>query len=168
MSDFSQPGTQALNSRVLRDQGPAIELFEWRFGHAPPDEPHHVGTFLVDADGTERLVCYVHFRPRGEILLGGGACVDSRLMRTLMPAQRQAIRQQGGLYRICLEWALQHFAGSYKAVFGYCGDGLAERVDRAAGFADTGHEHLLVYWLDNCDHAERTHLIAQAHAAGPF
>ncbi len=119
-------------------------------------------------DSLSQPVCYIHFRPQGDLLLGGGACVDPRAMRRMPGAVRASIRARGGLYQLSLAWSLQHFAGRYKAVFGYCGDVLAERVDRAVGFVDTGHEHLLVYWLDDCDASERARLIAQAHTVGPF
>lgn len=151
------------------DDGRAIAggLFRSRFHHDPPDEPHHVVTCLAQGSQS-RPVCYIHFRPQGDLLLGGGACVDLRVMRRMPSAMRSSIRARGGLYQLSLAWSLEHFAGRYKAVFGYCGDALAERVDRAVGFVDTGHTHLLVYWLHHCDVAERARLIAKAHAVGPF
>lgn len=94
--------------------------------------------------------------------------MDKRAMRTMVPALREAIRAGGGLYRMTLEWAVRHFAPSYKAIFGYCGDALAERVDLSAGFRRTHHAHLLVYWTRELANNERERLIAQAHAFGAF
>ncbi len=143
-------------------------LFRRRYGVPAPDFPHHVAAWHVTGSGKQHLACYIHFTPQGELLLGGGAVTDPRVMRRMPAALRQRVRAEGGLYLMALEWALQYFRPRFKAVFGYCGDVLAERVDRAAGFGDTGHEHLLVYWLHDCDPATRQRLIAQAHAVGPF
>ncbi|MGA7297666.1 MAG: hypothetical protein WBW92_09170 [Rhodanobacteraceae bacterium] len=147
----------------------ARELFRRRYGSPAPDFPYHVVTWLLNAeDDTGVPACYIHFTAHGDALLGGGACVDPRAMRRMPSGLRQSIKAQGGLYQLSLAWSLQHFSGRFKAVFGYCGDALAERVDRAVGFVDTGHKHLLVYWLDSCDPATRARLIAEAHAVGPF
>lgn len=143
-------------------------LFERRYGVAAPDFPHHVAAWHVDSANERRLACYIHFTGQNGLLLGGGACVDRRVMRRMPSGMRASIRARGGLYQLSLAWSLEHFAERYKAVFGYCGDALAERVDRAVGFVDTGHTHLLVYWLHHCDAPERARLIAKAHAVGPF
>lgn len=148
---------------------PAMDaLFRHRYGVPGPDFPIHVAAWHAPTDGQPELACYIHFTEQGDLLLGGGACVDPRVMRRMPASLRQSIRAAGGLYQLSLCWSLQQFRGRCKAVFGYCGDPLAERVDRAAGFVDTGHDHLLVYWLDNCDKSEQERLIAEAHAVGPF
>lgn len=145
----------------------ARELFRRHFGDEPPAFPHHVLAFHHDGH-RETPVCYVHFTPVGDVLLGGGACVDRRAMRTMAPRLRETIRAGGGLYRITLDWAVRHFAPRYKAIFGYCGDALAQRVDLAAGFRPTGHAHLLVHWTRELAEPERARLVAKAHAIGPF
>lgn len=142
-------------------------LFRMRYGTSVPDFPHHVVAWLDAGQGRQPL-CYIHFSAQGEALLGGGACVDQRLLRKLPMQLRRDIRAAGGVYHATLAWAIRHFASRYSAVFGFCGDVLAERVDRAVGFVDTGHEHLLVYWLAALDARERKRLIAAAHAVGPF
>ncbi|NCT66073.1 MAG: hypothetical protein GXC76_00360 [Rhodanobacteraceae bacterium] len=146
----------------------ARALFRRRFGGDPPDFPHHVLAVHRTAAGGEVPLCYVHFTALGELLLGGGACVDNRAMRALPPAARAAIHAGGGLYRMTLAWAVRHFAPRYAAVFGYCGDALAERIDLAVGFERTAHQHLLVYWTRELPSGARDALIAQAHAVGPF
>ncbi len=159
----------ALQIRECDDGATRAEsLFRRRFGDPPPDIPHHVLALHRGSDGVEAVVCYVHFTAVDEILLGGGACVDNRAMRRMEAPLREAIHEGGGLYRMTLDWAVRHFASSHAAIFGYCGDALAERVDLAAGFERTGHAHLLVHWTREVDAAERARLIAQAHAIGPF
>lgn len=156
---------------VLRELDSSVvawPLFARVFGHPPPVDGHHCCAFVRDAEDREHLACYIHFRPLGDLLLGGGACVDPAILRSMPATLRREVRAAGGLYLLCLGGALRNFRGRYKAVFGYCGDGLAERVDRAAGFVDTGHPRLLVYWLEDCDARTRQDLIARAHAVGPF
>jgi len=142
----------------------ARDLFQLRYGVDPPDLPHHVIAFDRDA----QPVCYVHFTEVGELLLGGGACVDNRAMRRMDAATRASIRDAGGLYRMTLDWAVRHFAPRFAAIFGYCGDALAERIDLAAGFERTAHKHLLVHWTRAVAQVEHDRLVAQAHAIGPF
>lgn len=145
----------------------AAELFMHRFGHPTPTWGHHVLAFHRGA-GDEALLCYVHFTPADGLLLGGGACVDNRVMRMLPRSLRATIREQGGLYRMTLDWAVRRFAPEYPAIFGYCGDALAERIDLEAGFERTAHPRLLVKWTRAVDAPERMRLIAKAHALGPF
>jgi hypothetical protein len=146
----------------------AGELFRYRYREQAPDFPHHVVGFWRDPDGVEHPACYIHFTALGEVLLGGGACTDPRLLRRLPPDQRGALRAAGGVYQHCLAQAVQLFAPRYPAIFGYCGDALAERVDRAVGFQPTGHRHLLVYFTRPLPPGERARLVALAHAVGPF
>lgn len=145
----------------------AGQLFQRRYRQEAPDFPHHIVGFWKAADGRYPL-CYIHFTPQDDILLGGGACTDDRLLRRLPADQRAALRAAGGVYRYTLAQSVQLFADRYPAIFGYCGDALAERVDRAVGFQPTGHQHLLVYFTRPVDLASRARLIAQAHAVGPF
>jgi hypothetical protein len=146
----------------------AGELFQHRYREPAPDFPHHVVGFWRDPGGTEHPACYIHFTALDEILLGGGACTDQRLLRRLPPDQRAALRAAGGVYQHCLTQAVRLFAPRHPAIFGYCGDALAERVDRAVGFQPTGHPHLLAYFTRPLAAAERARLVALAHAVGPF
>ncbi len=144
----------------------AQDLFRRKYHRGIPDFPHHVVASLRGADTIP--VCYIHFTDCGDILLGGGACVDNRVLRRLGKQQRELIREAGGLYRYALSWSVQYFAASFYAVFGYCGDALAERVDRAAGFEATVHDKLLVYWTRNADDKQRRQMIEKANAFTPF
>ena len=146
----------------------ADPLFRHRYGTDAPDFPLHVLAFARDDGRRGALLCYIHFTAQGDLLLGGGACVDNRAVRRLPRESRDVIRDAGGLYRSALAWSVRHLSPRYKAIFGYCGDALAERVDLDVGFRKTHHEHLLVHFSENISAEERERLIAQAHAVGPF
>jgi hypothetical protein len=154
--------------REVDDAVAAEQLFRRRFGDAPPSFPHHVVTFHVTPAMGEEALCYIHFTAMDGLMLGGGAVVDNRAMRRLDPVLREKIRRQGGLYRLTLAWAVRHFAPSHDAIFGYCGDALAERIDLDVGFVRTAHPHLLVYWAREIDAARRSELVARAHEVRPF
>jgi hypothetical protein len=145
----------------------AQALFRRKYGRDIPDFPHHVVAYLCSAEALQPL-CYVHFTDCGDILLGGGACSDDRLMRRMSEPQRADVRAAGGLYQYALSWSVRHFAPHFEAIFGYCGDALAERVDRAVGFESTPHEHLLVYWTRPSDARKRRWMIEKAHSFAPF
>ena len=146
----------------------ADPLFHHRYACDAPDFPCHVFAFARNGGERGPLLCYIHFTPQGDLLLGGGACVDNRALRLLSSESRDAIRAVGGLYRHALAWSVQHFSDRYQAIFGYCGDALAERVDLDVGFRKTRHEHLLVHFRDGVSSAGQERLIEQAHAVGPF
>ena len=145
----------------------ANALFRLRYHADAPDFPHHVIAFWNH--GAQRIpLCYIHFTAQGEALLGGGACVDNRALRRLPADLRNAIRQAGGLYKYSLAWSVRHFAPHFAAVFGYCGDALAERTDLAVGFKKTEYPRLLVYFTRELAESKRRDLIEQASAVGPF
>jgi hypothetical protein len=158
----------ALEIAELADPAPAAALFQRRFGDAIPATPHHVVARYRGADGVQRVACYIHFRPHEGLLLGGGACIDNRVVRAMPAPDRAAIHAAGGLYCLTLAWAVRHFAARVPAIFGYCGDVLAERADLAVGFLRTAHPRLLVYWTGALDVAARNAAIARVNALGPF
>jgi hypothetical protein len=143
-------------------------IFQRKYRVKAPDFPHHVLAFYRREDGALLPACYIHFTDAGKILLGGGACSDDRVLRNMSVSERAALRAAGGLYKYTLAYALRHFAPHYTAIFGYCGDVRAERIDLAVGFVKTEHPHLLVYWASELSKTQRAALIAKAHAVGPF
>jgi len=146
----------------------AADLFRRRFREEIPDFPHHVMGFWRSPEGEELPFCYTHFTPMGEILLCGGSCTDNRLLRRMPSAHRQLLKRAGGAYRMTLERAIGLFASRYPAIFGYCGDPLADRIDRSIGAVSTGYQHLLVVYTQTLDPETQARLIAQANAVGPF
>lgn len=152
---------------VERDPDPRVALlFERRFGDPLPDFPHHV---VARADALDSApLAYIHFTAHGRALLGGGACVDSRALKRLDRATRAALKREGGAYAATLRWAIANFSGSCDAVFGYCGDALAERVDLAVGFEKTGHPRVLVKWNRDIAPDDADRLLAEIVALGAF
>lgn len=143
-------------------------LFKRRFGDDPPGIPHHVSAVVLRERVSLGTLCYIHFSAFEGALLGGGACVDGAVLRRMTPELRMLARREGGAYAMTLRWALRHFRPSCDAVFGYCGDRLAERIDLACGFERTSHQHLLVYWCCATDPMERSALLDKVAAIGPF
>jgi hypothetical protein len=152
------------------DRGPAFAeaIFQRKYGLSVPDFPHHVVAWYRAGQQAFSVACYIHFTDCGDILLGGGACTDDRVLRRMSDDERAAVRAAGGLYLHTLKWSLVHFGERFAAVFGYCGDALAERVDRAAGFESTGHDRLLAFWTRSVDERRRAQMIAKAHSFIPF
>lgn len=146
----------------------ADPIFQRRYRQSAPDFPHHVLAFYRDPSGVETPVAYIHFTEFGRSLLGGGACVDDRVMRRMSAEARNAVRDAGGLYHHALAWSVRHFADRYDAIFGYCGDALAERVDLSVGFSRTAHKHLLVYFTRQLNAESQQRLISEVNALGPF
>ena len=155
---------------TLLDEGEPFfgDLFDRKFGHPVPDHPIHIGVFYKAAADQFLPVCYIHFIEQGDLLLGGGACVDDRVLRRMPVEARAAIRAAGGLYQHALAWSVRNLGPQTKAIFGFCGDVLAERADLAVGFKHTLHPKLLVYFTQDLEQHERDRLIAEAHAVGPF
>jgi len=146
----------------------AEPLFQRKYQRAIPDFPHHVVAAYRGAPGVAPMLCYIHFTDCGDILLGGGACVDDRVLRRMSVEERDLIREAGGIYQHALRWSVRHFAPRFGAVFGYCGDALAERIDRAVGFQSTSYDKLLVFWTRESDERRRRQMIEKANSFAPF
>lgn len=145
----------------------AAALFQRKFGALPPNTGHHFVAFQRGEQGFQ-VAGYTHFAPFGDIMLGGGACTDERILRRMTSIQRAALAESGGVYFLLLQHALQKLSGRCDAFFGYCGDKQAEAVDIRAGFVKTQHPHLLVYFHKPLHEVFRRALIAKAAAIGPF
>lgn len=76
-------------------------LFKRKFGDPPPDHGRHFVALVRDERGFICTAAYTHFTPFGSIMLGGGACTDERVPRTLSREAREALAQAGGVYFRC-------------------------------------------------------------------
>jgi hypothetical protein len=141
-------------------------LFRRCFRNPPPDAPRHF-VALVDADGEERTIGYIHYAKLGDVYLGGGMCIDERVFRRLPTERREHLKEAGGIAEQMLRCTTASL-GNAKAIFGYVGDKRAERVDLRAGFEHTGTEHLIVFWPRPLPVDEQRAIVARVARVGPF
>lgn len=144
------------------------ELFKRKFGHPPPDMPRHLVGLYRDENGALHLAGYSHMMPFGDVYLSGGSCSNGDTMRLMLPEQRDALREAGGLLFYLLKYAFRKYAGCCDAFFGHCGDRRALEVTLRAGFVQTEHEHLIVNWHKPLHPNIRRALLAKVHAFGAF
>jgi len=141
-------------------------LFRRCFHNPPPDAPRHF-VALVDAEGEERTIGYIHYAKLDDVYLGGGMCIDERVFRRLPTERREHLKQAGGIAEQMLRYTTAALADA-NAIFGYVGDKRAERVDLRAGFEHTGTEHLIVFWPRLVPVEEQRAIIARVARVGPF
>ena len=143
-------------------------LFQRKFLAPPPDVGHHLVALYRHADGALRVAGYSHMRAFGEVYLSGGSCSDGETIRAMSDAHREAIQAAGGVWYLILKYAFARYAGDCDAFFGHCGDRRALEVAHAAGFVDTGPEHVIAHWHKPLHENVRRALIAKVEALGPF
>lgn len=144
------------------------ELFMRKFRVAIPAFPRHLVALVSGADGLAAAACYTHVTDCGDLILGGGACTDDRVLRRLPAEQRHRLRAFGGIYRCLILHALEILRQDFPALFVYCGDGLSERVLRSAGFLPVGPEGLMVNWMQGVEPRRERQLVAKAASFIPF
>ncbi len=144
------------------------DLFRRKFGHPPPDIPRHLVGFYRDADGGLHLAGYSHMMPFGDVYLSGGSCSNGETMRLMLPEQRDALRDAGGLWFHLLKYAFRKYADCCDAFFGHCGDRRALEVALQAGFEQTEHAHVIVNWHKPLHPNIQRALLAKVHALGAF
>ncbi len=150
----------------------AGDLFRHSFRSPPPDFPrHYVALYRPGADGGVELpeitVGYVHFTPYQGLYLGGGMCMDNRVVRRMPVERRVALKQAGGIAEQMLRYVFQDLSDG-RAIFGYVGDTRAERIDLRVGFSHTGHEHLIVHWPRELPEDEKRRIVDHVATLGPF
>jgi len=143
-------------------------LFRRKYAQTPPEMPHHLAAFHRADDGTLRLAGYSHMRPFGEVYLSGGSCTDGDTIRAMSAPHREALSAAGGVLFLILKYAFAKYAGECAAFFGHCGDARALEVTRAAGFVETGFQHVIAHFHTPLPDERRRELIAKVVALGPF
>lgn len=154
--------SEVSNAAIVED------LFRRKFMCAPPDVEHHVVVFHMDSWRRLTPLTYVHFRPFGDIALVGGACTDGDALRALPTDAKTAIIPENSCYLRALRWGFDRFGQRFDAIFGYCGDARALAVNLQAGFIQTPHPYLLVFWPKPLHENIQRALLAKANALGPF
>jgi hypothetical protein len=144
------------------------DLFRRKFGDPIPDYPHHVAVFHRGSDARFPPLSDLHLLQHGDLMLVGGGCTDGEAIRQLPAADRDAIRDAGGLLLHALRYAFERYADRCDAYFGHCGDARAYEVDMQAGFEPTAHAQLIVHWHKPLDPERRRALVDTAHSLGAF
>ncbi|HMM65651.1 MAG TPA: hypothetical protein PKC03_01810 [Dokdonella sp.] len=144
------------------------DLFRRKFGHPPPDMPRHLVGLYRAADGSLRLAGYSHMMPFGDVYLSGGSCTNGDTARLMSAAERDALKDAGGLWFYLLKYAFRKYADCCDAFFGHCGDPRALEVALAAGFERTEHQHVIVNWHKPLHPNIKRALLAKVHALGTF
>jgi hypothetical protein len=153
-----------VEEQAIPDQA-AAALFRRLFNAEIPDFPRH---FVARLLAPERpVIGYVHFTPMPDMYLCGGMCLDARAYRHMSAEHRKRIGECGGIAEIMLRACFAELSDK-PAIFGYCGDTKAMRVDLRAGFEPTAHTHLIVHWTASGDSSLHAGLIEQAAQLGPF
>jgi hypothetical protein len=166
---FASTVADVLSIAEVDDAAPcAGELFERAFRATIPDYPrHYIAQYRPTADHAAPVVGYVHFTPYEDVYLCGGMVIDARAYRTMRTQDRDRIGAAGGITEIMLRACFADLTDR-PAIFGYCGDTKAMRVDLRAGFVPTLHPYLIVHWKHALTETAQQALIARAHAIGPF
>jgi hypothetical protein len=141
-------------------------LFRRCFRTAPPDSPRHY-VARVDLGDEERTIGYIHYSRLDDVYLGGGMCIDERVLRRLPPERRARLKAAGGITEQMLRYTCADLADA-RAIFGYVGDKRAERVDLRAGFQHTEFERVIVFWPRKVPEIEQRTLIERVAKLGPF
>jgi hypothetical protein len=150
----------------------AGELFHRSFRATIPDFPlHYIAQYRgtnADANGaTAPTVGYVHFTKTDDMYLCGGMCIDAPYYRHMQSTARSRIGHAGGIAEIMLRACFQDLTDR-DAIFGYCGDTKAMRVDLRAGFVPTQYQYLIVHWKRQLSLERQQELIEIANAVGAF
>ncbi len=146
----------------------AAALFTKSFNADIPQFPHHmVVRYLGGNDVAPPIVGYVHFTATKEAYLCGGMCIDATAYKRMDATHRKRIGEAGGITEIMLR-ACFHDLTDKPAIFGYCGDVRAMKVDLRAGFEPTQHPYLIVHWKHALSDSRKAALVADAYAIGAF
>ncbi len=145
----------------------AGHFFKRAFNDQIPNFPKHFVLLACNELGENMTLGYVHFTQHHNIYLGGGMCVNSRVLRHLPEHLRHELNEQGGVAFYMLSQTVKKLKNC-DAVFGYVGHKGAYRIDLAVGFEQTKHKHLIVYWKTELNQEQQQQTIQTAYEFGPF
>ena len=153
---------------MVAPPAPAAVLFRKSFNAEIPQFPHHMLVRYIGGNHEEPpIVGYVHFTATKDFYLCGGMCIDATAYKRMATTHRTRIGEAGGITEIMLR-ACFHDLSDKPAIFGYCGDVRAMKVDLRAGFVPTQHPYLIVHWKHEISDSSKAELVAAAYAIGAF
>ncbi|GJM05809.1 MAG: hypothetical protein DHS20C09_18050 [marine bacterium B5-7] len=165
---FNNSDNVRINLLEVEDAAPlAGALFTRSFNDTIPDFPKHFVLVARADEGQSLTLGYVHFTQHHNLYLGGGMCVNTRVLRHLPKQHRRQLNQQGGVAFTMLSEAVKSLTDC-AAVFGYVGHKGAYKIDLAVGFEQTQHPHLIVYWQQQLSLNKQQEMIQTAYDFGPF
>lgn len=150
---------------------PVIDLFQRKFGHAPPTFPHHFVALYRGANAhPEKTVVlgYTHLLPYKGALLSGGSCTSGAGLRQMTASEQAAVARNGGIWRDLFLYAATKYADQCDAFFGYCGDARALQVCLELGFERLPDPYLIVRWHKPLSDRRREELLSDVRALGAF
>jgi hypothetical protein len=145
----------------------AGELFRRTFQDDLPPVPRYFVALARLPDGCLATAGFVHFLRYGDAYLGGGMCIDPRVLRRLPEAARRELAGTQGIAWFMLRHAIATLTDA-DALFGYVGSARALQIDLAAGFERTPHERLVIHPQRAMPAEARDALVARIAAVGPF
>lgn len=143
-------------------------LFRRKFRLEAPEFPHHFLASVRLGDGSWQPASYMHATDCGDLVIGGGACTDERVLRRLDGEQRRRLRAFGGIYRALVLYEMAWFREKLPAAFACVGNPVAVRLLATLGFEPAGPDTLFVRWLQAVDAARQRQLVAKAASFMPF
>jgi hypothetical protein len=147
---------------------PAATLFRKSFNAEIPQFPHHMLVRYIGGNSSEPpIVGYVHFTATKDFYLCGGMCIDATAYKRMDATHRTRIGEAGGITEIMLRACFYDLTDK-PAIFGYCGDVRAMKVDLRAGFVPTQHQYLIVHWKHEISDSRKAEFVEDAYAIGAF
>ncbi len=165
------------NSNLLKIINPVVvddshyfvkDLFQKKFGCAPPKQGIHLIGFYKNKDGYYLPASYICLTPFKKTLLVGGVMTDGRVIKQMSDEEKQIITECGGIYLNLLKYTFERFAQDCDAFFGYCNNPRALEVDLAAGFVETEYQYLLVNFHKPLSAWRKKKLFKIVNKLGPF
>jgi hypothetical protein len=152
--------------------GPAFaaSIFRRKYGAdvRVPDFRHHIVAFWKRSDGSFMPASYVHLTDWNDIYVAGGACTDGSVLRSMSPAEQEAIAAAGGINFAITRYYVDQFAPLCDAIFACCGDQRSWDVVAQFGFERVRPPHLIARWSRALTESRRHELIEKAAAFTPF
>ncbi len=154
-------------TEVAEGQVLAEDIFQAKYRAAAPGHGHHIFAFLRLGAGWQ-VGSYINYLPHRDAMLVGGACTDGTVLAQCPAAQRDLLRQAGGLMLQTVRYAEHRFSRQSVGTFGHCGDARSWSVLAQCGYQRLDHPYLIVRWNHRLVADEEAELVASVAALGEF
>jgi len=141
------------------------DIFERNFGEPPPDYPAHYVLFIRQA-GMISVLGYMHGIDTLRYSLGGGMCMDTRVLRRMNRDARLALARIGGGAQFLLHGYVELLQDK-EALFSNTTHATSVKIQLNEGFRLTRHDQIFVRWNKGVP-SDADALINEVHALGSF